>query len=87
MAERRMFAKIVIESDLFIELPLSAQVLYFHLGLNAKDNGIIDNIKAICRAIQVSETNIEILIVKGFLKKCLKEGEYFITHWKINNGL
>lgn len=87
MAERRMFAKTIICSDLFLEMPLSAQALYFHLGLNAYDDGSTRNIKAICRALQVSDIDIDILIRKGFLKKSIIKGEYIITDWDINNEL
>lgn len=88
MAERRMFAKTVIDTDLFIEMPLSAQALYFHLGMHANDSGEINNIKAICRAVQISETNIDILLRKGFLERSdFVDSEYYILHWEINNDL
>lgn len=45
MAERRMFAKTIIDSDAFLEMPLSAQALYFHLGMRADDEGFLNNAK------------------------------------------
>ena len=39
MAERRMFHTTVVESDAFLDLPLQAQALYFHLGMHADDDG------------------------------------------------
>ena len=45
MAERRMFAKTIIDSDAFLNMPLSAQALYFHLSMRADDDGFINNAK------------------------------------------
>lgn len=45
MAERRMFAKTIIDSDSFLDMPLSAQALYFHLSMRADDDGFINNPK------------------------------------------
>lgn len=45
MAERRMFSKTIINSDLFLDLPSSAQNLYFHLSLNADDEGFVNSPK------------------------------------------
>lgn len=49
MAERRMFAKTIIDSDAFLEMPASTQNLYFHLSMRADDDGFINNPKRICR--------------------------------------
>ena len=47
MAEKRMFAKIIIDSDLFLDMPLSTQALYFHLSMRADDEGFMNNPKKI----------------------------------------
>ena len=49
MAERRMFAKTIIDSDIFLDMPLSTQALYFHLSMRADDDGFINNSKKIQR--------------------------------------
>ena len=41
MAERRMFTQKITESDAFLDMPLSAQALYFHLCMNADDDGFV----------------------------------------------
>ena len=45
MAEKRMFARKIIDSDAFLEMPLSAQALYFHLNMRADDDGFVNNPK------------------------------------------
>ena len=45
MAERRMFAKTIIDSDAFLDMPLSTQSLYFHLSMRADDDGFINNLR------------------------------------------
>lgn len=37
MAERRMFAKTIVDSDAFLDMPSSAQALYFHRRKNCGD--------------------------------------------------
>ena len=67
MAERRMFAKSIIDSDLFLDMPQSTQNLYFHLSLRADDDGFVGNPKKIMRTINCSQDDIKILISKQFL--------------------
>ena len=52
MAERRMFAKTIIDSDAFLDMPLTAQALYFHLSMRADDDGFVNNPKKIQRMIE-----------------------------------
>ena len=49
MAERRMFAKTIIDSDAFLEMPATSQLLYFHLAMRADDDGFINRPKTIMR--------------------------------------
>lgn len=84
MAERRMFAKSIIDSDLFLDMPQSTQNLYFHLSLRADDDGFVGNPKKIMRMINCSQDDIKILISKQFLIP-FESGVVVIKHWKIHN--
>ena len=67
MANRRMFSKDITESDAFKEMPLSSQALYFHLGMNADDDGVVNNPKSIQRCIGASLDDLKILLAKRFV--------------------
>lgn len=84
MAERRMFAKTVIDSDAFIDMPLSTQALYFHLSMRADDDGFINNPKKIQRMIGSSDDDLKLLIAKRFILP-FDSGVVVIKHWKIHN--
>jgi hypothetical protein len=84
MAERRMFAKTIIDSDPFIDMPLSTQALYFHLSMRADDEGFINNPKKIQRMIGASEDDLKVLMAKRFLLP-FESGVVVIKHWKIHN--
>ena len=84
MAERRMFAKTIIDSDAFLEMPLSAQALYFHLGMRADDDGFVNSPKRIMRLVSCSEDDMKLLIAKNFLIP-FESGVVVIKHWKIHN--
>lgn len=87
MAERRMFSKAVVDTDRFLNLPLTTQALYFHLGMQADDDGFVANPKKIIRMIGCSEGDFTILIEAGFLIPFPETGVVVITHWKVNNYL
>ena len=84
MAERRMFAKTVIDSDAFLDMPLSAQALYFHLSMRADDDGFINNPKKIQRMVGASDDDCKLLIMKRFIIT-FESGVIVIKHWKIHN--
>lgn len=84
MAERRMFAKTIIDSDAFLDMPLSAQALYFHLSMRADDDGFINNPKKIQRMVGASEDDAKLLIMKKFIIP-FESGVVVIKHWKIHN--
>lgn len=84
MAERRMFAKTIIDSDVFLDMPLSAQALYFHLSMRADDDGFINNPKKIQRMIGASNDDCRLLILKRFIIT-FDSGVIVIKHWKIHN--
>ena len=84
MAERRMFAKTIIDSDAFIDMPLSTQALYFHLSMRADDDGFINNPKKIQRMIGSSDDDLRVLLAKRFII-AFESGIVVIKHWKIHN--
>ena len=84
MAERRMFSKSVIDSDAFMDMPLSAQALYFHLAIRADDDGFLGNPKMVMRMICASEDDLKLLIAKNFIIT-FGSGVIVITHWKMHN--
>ena len=84
MAERRMFAKTIIDSDAFLDMPLSSQSLYFHLSMRADDEGFINNPKKIQRMIGASDDDAKMLIAKKFIIP-FESGVVVIKHWKIHN--
>lgn len=84
MAERRMFAKTIIDSDAFLDMPMSTQALYFHLSMRADDDGFINNPKRIQRMIGASDDDLKLLIAKSFVI-LFESGVVVIKHWKIHN--
>ena len=84
MAERRMFAKTIIDSDAFLDMPLSTQALYFHLSMRADDDGFINNPKKIQRVIGATDDDLKLLIAKSFIIP-FESGIVVIKHWKIHN--
>lgn len=84
MAERRMFAKTIIDSDAFLDMPLSSQALYFHLSMRADDDGFINNPKKIQRMVGASDDDLKLLVAKRFIIP-FESGIVVIKHWKIHN--
>lgn len=84
MSEKRMFAKQIVESDSFLDMPLSTQALYFHLGMAADDDGFINAPKRIQRSIGASDDDLKLLIAKSFIIP-FESGVVVIKHWLINN--
>ena len=84
MAERRMFAKTIIDSDAFLEMPLTSQALYFHLSMRADDEGFINNPKKIARMIGAADDDLRVLASRKFIIP-FESGIVVIKHWKIHN--
>lgn len=84
MANRRMFAKTIIDSDAFLDMPPSSQVLYFHLAMRADDDGFINNPKTIMRMVGAKDDDIKLLIAKRFIIP-FASGVVVIKHWRIHN--
>ena len=84
MANRRMFSLDVVDTDNFLDMPLSAQGLYFHLGMRADDDGFISSPKKIIKIVNASEDDLKLLIIKGYLIP-FESGVIVIKHWRQNN--
>lgn len=84
MAERRMFAKTIIDSDAFIDMPVSARLLYYDLSMRADDEGFVNSPKKIMRMTGTSEDDLRILITKKFIIP-FENGIVVIKHWYIHN--
>ena len=84
MAQRRMFSKKITDSDKFLDLPLTAQALYFHLNMHADDDGFVDNTKTIKRMIGASDGDLRILMEQAFVLP-FESGVIVIKDWKIHN--
>lgn len=86
MAERRMFTQKIVDSDQFLDMPLSSQSLYFHLNMRADDDGFVNNPKKIQRMIGASEDDLKLLIAKRFIL-AFENGVIVIKHWRMHNLL
>lgn len=84
MAERRMFTKRITESDSFLDMPSSTQMLYFHFSMNADDDGFVNNPKKIQKMCGASDDDFKLLIAKSFII-LFDSGIIVIKHWKMHN--
>ena len=84
MAERRMFAKTIVLSDAFLDMPLSARCLYFTLGMLADDDGFVNSPKSIMRQAGASTDDLNLLMAKRFIL-AFDSGVIVIKHWRIHN--
>src|SRR5436190_8252940 len=85
MAQRRMFSSQIVTADAFLEMPLTSQALYFHLGMSADDDGFVSP-KKILRMTGAGDDDLKVLMAKGFVIP-FNSGVIVITHWKQNNYL
>ena len=86
MAERRMFAKTIVLSDVFLDMPMSARCLYFTLGMFADDDGFVNSPRGIMRQCGASDDDMKVLLAKKFVL-AFESGVIVIKHWRINNYL
>ena len=84
MAKRRMFSNTICRSDDFLDMPCSTRCLYFHLGMEADDDGFVNSPKSIVRLCGCSQDDLKVLISKGFIIP-FPSGIIAITAWKQNN--
>ena len=86
MAERRMFAKTIVTSDAFLDMPASTRCLYFLLGMVADDDGFVNNPKSIMRQAGATTDDLNLLIAKRFILT-FQSGVVVIKHWCIHNTI
>lgn len=86
MANKRMFTMKIVDSDAFLDMPLSTQCLYFHLNMRADDDGFIGNPKKIMKIVGASDDDLKLLIAKRFVL-CFEDGVIVIKHWRMHNTL
>ena len=84
IAERRMFAKSIVVSDDFLDMPATARCLYFTLGMFADDDGFVNNPKSIMRQSGSTTDDMNILIAKKYVI-AFESGVIVIRHWRIHN--
>lgn len=84
MAQRRMISLEVVDTDAFLDMPISSQVLYFHLNARADDDGFVANPKKIARMLGTGTDDLKVLMSKKFVI-AFEEGVCVIKHWRINN--
>ncbi|MDY4214328.1 MAG: replisome organizer [Eubacteriales bacterium] len=84
MAERRMFAKTIIDSDMFIDMPISARLLYYDLAMRADDDGFVNSPKKIMKFVGASVDDMNVLIARQFIIP-FESGVVVIKHWRIHN--
>ncbi len=85
MAERRMFHASVVESDVFLDLPIGAQALYFHLGMQADDDGFVNGPRQIMRKLRRRCSELQALLDSNFLLDF--DGVVLLRHWRMANIL
>lgn len=86
MANKRMFSKQITTSDAFMEMPVSSQLLYFHLNMEADDDGFVSNPKRVIRIINVNEDDFKVLVAKRFIL-VFSSGVIVIKHWLLHNAV
>lgn len=85
MARKRMFSREIVQSDAFLSMPVSSQLLYFQLGMVADDDGFVGNVLAIQRMVGCNSDDITLLVARRFLIQ-FPDGVFVIKHWRINNN-
>ena len=86
MAQRRMFSKRIVESARFLKMPSSTQNLYFHLGLNADDDGVVEGYNVMMQT-GATEDDLKLLVAKGFVTVLNDDLVTYINDWRENNRI
>ena len=86
MANKRMFSLSVVDTDNFLDMPISSRLLYYELGMRADDDGFVDNWKKIMLFTGLKEDDMKLLITKKFIIP-FESGVIVIRHWRMNNYL
>jgi len=79
-----MFSLQIVDTDAFMDMPLSSQALYFHLGMRADDDGFVSNARRVQKLVGASDDDLKILLMKRFIL-AFESGVIVIKHWKISN--
>lgn len=87
MADKRMFSKKLIDSDAFLDMPISAQGLFFHLCMRADDDGFVDAPKRIARECQASSEDLQVLIDRRYVLTFPDSNVIVIKHWRLHNTI
>lgn len=80
-----MFSPEIVDSDSFLEMPHTARLLYYDLGIRADDDGFVHPLKVV-RLTGANPDDISILLAKGYIWR-FDDGVVVITHWLINNKI
>lgn len=86
MAQKRMFSLNVVDTDNFLEMPISSRLLYYELGMRADDDGFVDDWKKILLFTGLKQDDMKVLISKSFIIP-FESGVIVIRHWRLNNYL
>ena len=86
MASRRMFSLRLINSTRFLKMPISSQLLYFHLGMRADDDGVVEAYPVL-KTVGCNEDDLKVLVAKGFAKVLNEDLITYITDWNENNRI
>ena len=84
MATRRMFSRVITESARFLRMPATSRLLYYDLGMQADDDGVVEAFTVI-RTTGASEDDLRVLATKGFITVLNEDLVSFINDWKVNN--
>lgn len=86
MAERRMFSKRIVRSARFLKMPVSSRELYWQLGIEADDDGVVEAFNTM-RIIGATEDDLKVLASKGFIQILNEDLVTYILDWNENNKL
>lgn len=86
MAERRMFSKTIVNSARFLRMPPTSRLLYYDLGMNADDDGIVEAF-TVMRTSGATEDDLRVLAARGFIRILNEDLVSFIMDWKQNNQI
>lgn len=86
MAERRMFSKKVVNSGRFLQMPASSRLLYYDLGMNADDDGVVEAF-TVMSLTKATDDDLKVLIAKGFVEILNEDKVAYIKDWKVNNKI
>lgn len=86
MANRRMFSLSVVDTDHFLDMPATARLLFYDLGMRADDDGFLQNAQRIARTIGAGKDDLALLVAKGYVIP-FESGVYVIRHWGVNNQI